>query len=84
MLVLVGLKVLLLLLLLGPWAWGQLLRSPVNVLRRWTDRNVQRRVAVIEDSMRGRRRASVARSIQASIGRHVPEFSVLFRLLNAL
>ena len=70
MVVLVGTKLALLLLLLGPWMWGRLRRSAVggNLLRRHTERNVQKRVSVLEDSMIGRRRSSIARAIQNNVG----------------
>ena len=67
MVVLVGTKLVLVLLLLGPWLWGRLRRSRLPVLSRHTDRSVQKLVSVMEDGMRGRRRASIAREIQQSL-----------------
>ena len=68
MAVLVGTKLVLVLLLLGPWLWVRLRRSQLPVMRRRTERSVQKRVSVMEDSMSGRRRASIAREIQKSLG----------------
>ena len=67
MVVLVGTKLVLLLLLLGPWLWGRLRRSRLGVMSRLTEHTVRRRVSAIEDSMVGRRRASIAREIQQSL-----------------
>ena len=69
MVVLVGTKLVLVLLLLGPWLWGRLRRSRLPVLSRHTERSVQKLVSVMEDGMRGRRRASIAREIQQSLGK---------------
>ena len=69
MVVLVGTKLVLLLLLLGPWLWSRLRRSRLGLLRRHVERRVQKRVSAIEDGMRGRHRASIAREIQQSLGK---------------
>ena len=68
MLVLMGTKAVLVLLLLGPWLWGRLRRSRFGLARHLTERGVRKGVSAIEDSMAGRRRASVARYIQSSLG----------------
>ena len=65
--VLIGTKLVLALLLLGPWAWQRLKRSPLNVVVRANERSVRKRVSVLEDGMAGRRRASIAREIQQSL-----------------
>jgi hypothetical protein len=66
-LVLVGLKVALVVLLMGPWLWGKLTRSRFSVARRYQQHQVRRQISVIEDKMAGRRRASIARAIQQSL-----------------
>ena len=68
MVVLVGTKLVLVLLLLGPWLWGRLRRSGrFKIMARQTERSVRERVSELEDNMAGRRRASVAREIQRSL-----------------
>ena len=69
MVVLVGTKVVLLLLVVGPWLWGRLCRSGLTVVKRRQERTVQKRRSVIESRMIGRRRDSIAREIQQSIER---------------
>ena len=46
LLVLVGLKVLLVLMLLGPWAWGKLVASDLNITSWCRQRSVRRQVRV--------------------------------------
>ena len=44
MLVLVGMQIVLLLLLLGPWVWGKISASQLNIVRRWQQRKVRSQV----------------------------------------
>ena len=67
MVVLVGLKVVLLLLLIGPWVVGRLKASRFSFIQRCNQRSLRHNVSALEDSMRNRRRASVAVAIQRSV-----------------
>ena len=61
--VLVGTKVVLLLLILGPWLWHKLQLSQLCFLVRVRQRRVPQDVLVVEEGMVGRRRASVLREM---------------------
>ena len=67
MVVLVGTKLVLVLLVLGPWAWHRVRASDVGCLARARARSVQKRVSSVEDAMVGRRRGSIARELQRSV-----------------
>lgn len=66
--VLVGLKVVLMVLLVGPWAWGKLLRTKCKPFQRLRDRQLRSRMSALEDGMRGRRRRSVIQVLQSQMG----------------
>ena len=65
--VLVGTKIVLLLLLLGPWLWSRVRNSSFGVMERMRMRSVRARMSKIESDMKGRRRASVAHALQLSL-----------------
>ncbi len=61
-----GVKIILLLLLLGPWVWSKMMqRGCTRFAVAARERNVQRAVSEVEDSMRRRRRASVVQAVQS-------------------
>ena len=67
MLLLVGFKVVLILLLLGPWLWGKLQNVDwvaTSCLQRRQASQVRRKLSAIEDNMVGRRRASLVKELQ--------------------
>ena len=64
MVVLVGTKIVLALLVLGPWAWQKFRKSRVTALAQASERRVR---DAIDARMTGRRRASVAVAIQRSL-----------------
>ena len=68
MLVLVGMKIVLLLLLVGPWLWGKLWSSRFGFAGRLRQRGLQQRISAMEDQLKGRRRASIAHVLQSSLG----------------
>ena len=67
MVVLVGTKVVLLLLVLGPWLWQKLRNSNFAWFARARERNLQEHVRAVEHGMVGRRRASIALEIRRSV-----------------
>ena len=67
--ILLGLKLALALLLVGPWLWGQLHRGSTSLSRWLRRRALYRHTAVLETTMQraGHRRASIIHAIQGSI-----------------
>ena len=65
--VLVGTKLVLLCLLLGPWLWGRFRRSRSSIAQCLTERSVRKRVSAMENSMAGRRRGSIKLHVKRSL-----------------
>ena len=66
-LVFVGMKLVLALILVGPWLWGKMLGSSMAISRFIRRRKAVRQVQELENSMRGARRGVTLRAMQAHL-----------------
>ena len=67
LIVLVGLKITLVLLLVGPWLWQRFLGSDSELSSRIVRRSMLAKLNSLEHEMRGRSRKTVLREIQRSM-----------------